>query len=129
MIAHSITTIKAFIPIYHLLDELPVMSVVLFRRPRVGNPGWAEDVAAMMAVNHGFPVEWFEPEPGGREQTYIRDFELVQSADRVVAYFDSENVMGGGTAHVVEAAMMRDIPVEAWSIDDKGHIERVGEVD
>jgi len=76
-----------------------------------------------------FTVEWFEPEPGGRDQTYRRDFELVEAADQVIAFFDAEHIMEGGTAHVVEAAMMRNIPVSAWSIDDRGLIERVGELD
>jgi hypothetical protein len=76
-----------------------------------------------------FTVEWFYPEAGGRDQTYRRDFEFVEAADQVLAFFDAGAVMEGGTAHVVEAALMRGIPVTAWSIDQLGRVERVGEVD
>jgi len=77
----------------------------------------------------GLSAIWFEPEPGGRDQTYRRDFELVSAADRVIAYFSEDHVMEGGTGHVVEAALARNIPVEAWSFDDAGRKRRVGELD
>lgn len=85
---------------------------------------------ARIAAELKFEVDWFEPhEAGGRGQTYNRDFELVGAADRVWAYFSPEAIMEGGTGHVVEAALAREIPVEGWVVDEQGKIERVGEVD
>lgn len=80
-----------------------------------------------MAEQIGLAVEWYPPVAGGRDQTYRRDFELVSHADRVEVFFSADHVMEGGTAHVVEAAQMRNIPVYAWAIDTQGRLERVGE--
>jgi hypothetical protein len=86
-------------------------------------------VTASMAEGMGLQVEWYWPDPGGRDQTYNRDYELVAGADLVEAYFPTDHLMEGGTAHVVEAAMSRGIPVYAWSIDEHGVISRIGELD
>lgn len=76
-----------------------------------------------------YTVEWFSPDSGGRDQTYRRDFELVESADEVLAVFHPDHVMSGGTGHVVEAALLRGIPVSAWVAHEDGRFERVGEQD
>lgn len=86
-------------------------------------------MTAHIAEGMGYSIEWYWPDPGGRDQTYNRDFELVGAADLVEAYFPASNPMEGGTAHVVEAAMNRGIPVYAWSIDEHGTVVRVGELD
>src|SRR6185295_3424446 len=79
--SHLITSAHVFQgPLLHALLELPPNSLVLLRRPRTGSPGWIESVVAGMTRSPYLPrftVEWFEPEPGGRDQTYRRDFELV----------------------------------------------------
>lgn len=74
-------------------------------------------------------VEWYSPDPGGRDQTYRRDYELVETADEVLALFDPARVMEGGTGHVVESALLRRIPVRAYVVHEDGQIERVGEAD
>ena len=82
-----------------------------------------------MAEDLGLEVDWFEPDPaGGKGQTYSRDYELVGNATHVTAYFSPEAIMEGGTGHVVEAALAREIDVDAWVVDDRGQIQRVGEV-
>lgn len=65
-------------------------------------------------------LEWYYPDEGGRNQTYNRDFEMVQAADLVEAYFDETAIMVGGTAHVVEAALSRSIPVIAYAVSPNG---------
>lgn len=73
-------------------------------------------------------VEWFSPRPeDGKGATFLRDVEMVESADLVLCYFDSM-AMSGGTQHVVEAAISKDIPVYAWGLKDSG-FARIGEWD
>jgi hypothetical protein len=55
---------------------------------------------------------------GGRAAVYLRDYDLVDQASHVYAYFRADKVMEGGTGHVVKAALDRNIPVEAWTISD-----------
>jgi hypothetical protein len=82
-----------------------------------------------MAAQLGFAISWWPPEPGGREQNFLRDFAMVTDADRAEAFFDWEHPMEGGTAHLVEAAMMRGVPIYAWTIDPKGLLDRLGELE
>jgi hypothetical protein len=82
-----------------------------------------------MADELGLEVDWFSPEPGGRDQTFRRDFEMVEAADEVVAYFDAETPMEGGTAHLVEAALVRNVQVHAWTIGLDGFRVRIGELE
>jgi hypothetical protein len=113
-----------------ILKSLPPGSVVLLRRPRTGLPGFIEGVVeGMVGARPDISVEWFAPQPGGRDQTYRRDFDFVSSADRVEAWFDADAAMEGGTGHVVEAALARGVPVTAWSITKRGRIDRVGELE
>jgi hypothetical protein len=125
---HDISPIRVASAIYARIRALPSGSIILLRRPR--NPsipaGTFELIAARIAQDRGLEVEWFEPEPGGREQVYRRDFELVGAADRVEAFFSS-NEMNGGTGHVVEAALSKGIPVFAWCVAERGALERIGE--
>jgi hypothetical protein len=112
---------------YELLHDLPRDSTVLLRSPRKSDPALFERNVAVMAETMGLVVEWFAPDDGGREQNYLRDFELVATADRVECFFAQETPMEGGTAHVVEAAITRNVPVYAWTIDEQGNIDRLGE--
>lgn len=63
---------------------------------------------------------------GARGDVFRRDMKLVDDADIVTAFFDPEHVMEGGTGHIVETAMRKGKPVEAWTVRD-GELERVGE--
>ncbi len=113
----------------HLDRAIEGVDTVLLRRARSGDTGTMERVLFGIATNRGVAVRWMEPEPGGRAQVYERDYRMVESADRVEAYFAVDRVMLGGTGHVVEAAWARDIPVYAFSVEADGSIERVGELE
>jgi hypothetical protein len=115
---------------FNVLRELPAGSIILLRAPRgTDEPiGKVEAVAAQMATDLQLDVELcFPPVSGGREGVFKRDYGMVERADRVVAYFSPDKVMDGGTGHLIEAAMNRDIPTEAWRLDENGHLERVGD--
>lgn len=116
--------------LFNVLRELPPGSKVLLRAPR--NPeepvGKVESVAAQMATDLQLEVEMcFPPVGGGREGVLRRDYDMVERADRVIAYFSPERVMDGGTGHLVEAAINRDIPTEAWRLDVDGRLDRTGD--
>ena len=98
------------------------------RRGRTTAPGRFEREVARVCALMGYDVEWFVPEPGGRDQNYYRDIELVAKADVVIAVFDASEPMEGGTAHVVEKAQDARVPVYAYSWDGATY-KRVGEFD
>ncbi len=84
----------------------------------------------MMAKMMEWTVEWFAPRPGGREQVFYRDIDMVSKADVVLCVFSEDSAMEGGTAHVVEKAQDRGIPVYAYTFDpESGHWMRLGEWD
>lgn len=85
------------------------------RRGISTNPGKPEFALASAATIMEWPVEWFQPEPGGRDQVFYRDIEMVSKADVVLCVFDSTAPMEGGTAHVVEKAQDRGVPVYAYT--------------
>lgn len=103
---------------------------ILLRHPRTAGalPGLFEATVAKMATALDIEVGWFLPEPGGREQVFLRDLAMVGKSDLVVAFFSSA-VMDGGTAHVVEAAMARDVTVEAYHVDPDGMTHWIGGFD
>jgi hypothetical protein len=45
---------------------------------------------------------------------------MVEAVDSVIAFFSEGNIMVGGTGHVVDAALMKEIPVAAWEIGRSG---------
>lgn len=128
--SYQAMSINLALHMFDVLRRLPAGSTVLLRAPR--NPsepiGKVEAVAAQMATDLQLQVELcFPPVAGGREGVLKRDYTMVERADRVVAYFSPDKIMDGGTGHVVEAAMNRDIPSEAWRLDENGHLDRVGD--
>lgn len=83
---------------------------------------------AKLALTLWMDVEWFRPDlEAGKGATFLRDVELVRSADLVLAYFSTTTLIGG-TAHVVEKAIDLDVPVFAYGLSD-GRFIRVGEHD
>lgn len=114
----------------HVVEQLVDASVVLLRSPRTPGslPGTFERSVAKMAQALDIEVQWHKPEPGGREQVFLRDLEMAGKADRVVCYFATED-MTGGTAHVVDAAITRGAPVEAYHVSTDGTLTRIGEYD
>jgi len=88
-----------------------------------------ESTIQLVCYQLGIPVELFKPEEGGRDQTFFRDIELVREADLVICVFSEAAPMEGGTAHVVEKAQDRHVPVYAYTDDGTGHWIRLGEWD
>lgn len=88
-----------------------------------------EFAVQLVCTQLSIPVELFIPEPGGRDQVFFRDIEMVREADLVIAVFSENAPMEGGTAHVVEKAQDRRVPVYAYTDDGEGHWTRLGEWD
>lgn len=82
-------------------------------------------MAQIFAHVRGLDVEVYRAD-GARGDVYRRDMQLVDDADKVIAFFDPDHVMDGGTGHIVETAMRKEKPVEAWTVVD-GELIRVGE--
>lgn len=94
---------------------------ILLRHPREGVPGPFEALVSIAANARGYDVRWCYPDRrGGREGTYVRDAHMVGMADLVLAFFTPGSLMVGGTGHVVEKALDKDIPVQAYEIDESG---------
>ena len=68
----------------------------------------------------------FSPTKGGRAAVFFRDYELVERASEVVAFFSPDRGMEGGTGHVVKAALDREVRVEAYSCQPDGRLEYLG---
>jgi len=102
---------------------------ILLRRPLKATPGAFEVLVSIAANARGYDVRWCYPDRrGGREGTYVRDVHMVGMADLVLAFFTPGSLMNGGTGHVVEKAIDKDIPVQAYEIDEKG-LRWVGSVE
>jgi nucleoside 2-deoxyribosyltransferase len=83
---------------------------------------------AVLAKTMGLGVYWYKPQPGeGAGATFNRDAAMVRRADYVLAFFDEDHAMEGGTAHVVDAALNAMVPVYAWTLDPAGRLARLGE--
>lgn len=112
----------------HVVPWLTKASRVLLRRPKTKGrpPGGFERMTAKLAAILNVEVEWCSPEGSERGQAFLRDLEMVAKADFVVCFFSVPS-LEGGTGHVVDAAMNKGVPVEAWFIDADGEAERIGE--
>ena len=67
----------------------------------------------------------YTPQVGGKDSRaniYHRDYQLVTGADLVVAFFSEGSDMGGGTGHVVKAAIDRGVATMAYSVNLEGHV-------
>ena len=89
---------------------------ILLRKPlrRASRP--FEALVASLAGVLGLRVSDWIPDPGGRAQVFLRDVEMVQDADEVVAFFPEDAEMSGGTGHVVEKALDQHKPVRAYAV-------------
>jgi hypothetical protein len=105
--------------------------VILMRHGINTQPGRVEFAIATAAKIMGWKIEWFTPEPGGRDQVFYRDIEMVSKADVVLCVFPDAEPMVGGTAHVVEKSIDRGAPVYAYTSDpeDPRIWHRIGEWD
>lgn len=114
-----------------LLDFLanqPKDTVILLRRGNKAPPGPFEEVVMKFASMMWLEVEWVRPDPeDGPGAVFLRDVEMASRSDLVLCFFDTTQ-MSGGTAHVVEAAMSKEVPVYAWGFDGSS-FKRIGEWD
>lgn len=74
----------------------------------------------------GHPVVWWRADTNKRDSVYRRDYEMVEKATGVLAFFAPDREMEGGTGHVVTAALARNVPVEAYRLTDDGRPELLG---
>lgn len=125
--SHTLSPLRLASAIYQRLSELPLDTIILLRQPMDKRRTLVTDLtAAELAKKRGHKVEWFQPEPGGRDAVYNRDFALVDAADRVEAFFEDYS-MPGGTGHVVDAALARNRTVYAWLVQERGALTRIGD--
>ena len=118
------------------LAALPEDAVILMRRPMGRGLGgkFEEDVLLLADILH-LDVEWFQPAPTdltrGRSSVYVRDIDMVEKADLVILFFAADEVAEGygGTQHLLDKALAANRPVYAYSVDEFGTIERVGDYD
>ena len=119
------------------LAALPEDAVVMLRRPASidAMPGMFEMDVSVLASVLQLDVEWVKPEPTdvtrGRSSVYVRDIDMVESADLVILFFAADEVAEGygGTQHLLDKALAANRPVYAYSVDEFGTIDRVGDYD
>lgn len=126
--SHALSPVWLLSHLYGRLAKLPTGSVILLREPRKQERALFERNISLIAENLGYEVEWFAPDEGGRGATFRRDYDMVESADWVECFFSPDAAMEGGTGHIAEAALNREVPLYAWSVDG-GKLLRIGEFD
>lgn len=87
-----------------------------------------EEATLKLCPRLGRSCAGFGPEGYGKAGVFRRDYDLVGSADRVIAFF-SDTLIDGGTAHVVHAAIQKGIAVEAWALTDSGTLQPIASHD
>ena len=114
--------------VLEFLMELPPRSMILLRKGVTTHPGRFEQMVAACCTDMWLAWEWVEPELNGDPGTvFNRDVAMVGRSDCVLAFF-AEEVMSGGTEHVVEKAIDQTVPVYSYGLRD-GHFIRIGEHD
>lgn len=88
-----------------------------------------EQFVAKLGPDLGRVITRFQPPSNKREDVYRRDWRMVQNARQVLAMFAPDQEMEGGTGHVVQAALGKGIPVEAYRINEVGRPELLGSDD
>lgn len=120
-----------------IVSTLPEDAEVAVRGPKLVEPSRGEQFATVLeewawritSATGRVPQIYRPKEGNGRQGVFLRDYDLVDQAEHVYAYFHPSKVMDGGTGHVVKAALDRNIPVEAWTIDGEGQLVLVGSDD
>lgn len=112
------------------ISKLEEGSWVFLRKPTKKPASAFELAVAALASAAELNVRWWEPGPGGRQATFLRDVNMVDAADAVIAYFTEGEEMHPehGTGHVVEKAQDVGRPCRAYSIVD-GQLKWVGGYD
>lgn len=104
-------------------------ATVHMRRGLKSNPGTFEQIVAEWCrrwwhLDYRWEIPLAEDGPGS---VFQRDARLVAQADLVLAFFAPYHAMTGGTGHVVERAIDRDVPVYSFTLGNR--LERVGDHD
>ena len=112
------------------MDGVPRGATILLRRGVKADPGVFELLVREVVQQSGhLSYRWMMPEPdSGAGAAFNRDNEMVSAADLVLAFFAPNHTMEGGTGHVVETAIDRNVPVYSFTIDDTS-LTRVGDHD
>lgn len=93
-----------------------------------------EDVMHLCEILH-IPWAPVRPEPDdkhpGRASVYIRDIELVDTADLVILFFTPEDAEDGysGTYHLLDKCLDTGKPVHAYTVSQAGRVARFGDYD
>jgi hypothetical protein len=111
------------------MDALPDPTIVLLRRGNKRPVAEFERTVFDICRRSGhLQGRWMLPDPiGGPGAAFTRDIEMVALADLVLAFFAPYHAMEGGTGHVVEVAIDRNVPVYSYTLDDT--LTRVGDHD
>jgi len=91
--------------------------------------GALERFVSEIAPGLGRTVNRCRASTNTRGDVYKRDYEMVEQAVSVLAFFAPDREMDGGTGHVVQSALARGIPVEAYRMGETGLPELLGSDD
>ncbi|HEX5016537.1 MAG TPA: hypothetical protein VFX15_03000 [Actinomycetes bacterium] len=112
------------------MDALPAQTTVLLRRGNASDPGRFERLVREIIRSYAVHLEyrWVMPDPAaGPGAAFLRDNEMVAASDLVLAFFAPGRMMEGGTGHVVESAIDKNVPVYSFILGET--LARVGEHD
>jgi len=112
------------------MGALPDPTTILLRRPSERPPGKFEQLVKEVIDHYAFHLSarWMLPvKAGGSGAVFNRDIEMVGLSDLVLAFFAPYHAMEGGTGHVVEVAIDRNVPVYSYTLDET--LTRVGDHD
>jgi hypothetical protein len=108
------------IPLLDTLTKLPFGAEVLVRSGNLEMQAF-EQLTFRLCAALSIPVAIRTPDLGtGRAGVFDRDIRMVEESDAVIAFFDPEHVMLGGTGHVVEKAIDKEKPTYAYEVDADG---------
>lgn len=110
-----------------ILATLDPSEGVAIRVSGEGEPASSlERLVRSIAARMGRECREFSPTKGGRAATFHRDYDMVDEASSVHAYFSTGREMSGGTSHVVKAALDKGAEVEAWGMNPDGTLHLIG---
>lgn len=114
-----------------LVATLPSSTIVLLRGPRNQKPNPFERTVQELCEMRELLVLYVVPEAGrNRVGTFVRDVELVASADTVIVFLapDEDPLGDSGTAHVLQKAIDQSRPLYAYTVGPDG-LEWIGGID
>jgi len=88
-----------------------------------------ERFVAQIGPSLGRVIDRNRADTNQKGDVWRRDYDMVEHAVAVLAFFAPDQEMEGGTGHVVQAALARNIPVEAYRLGETGRPELLGSDD